>query len=428
MIRILEYGQVPNSEIFSRSESGADIAGTVRDIIDNVRKNGDAALKEYTLRFDKVELKDITVSKEEIEKARAEVEPRFIEVLEKAAANIRAYHEKQLRSGYEIRREDGTILGQRITPVDRAGLYVPGGTAAYPSTVLMDSIPAKIAGCGEVVMTTPPGKDGSINPAILAAASVAGVDRIFKVGGAQAIAAMACGTETVPKVDKIVGPGNAFVAEAKRQVYGTVSIDMIAGPSEILIVSDGKSDPRFAAADLLSQAEHDKMASAVLVTDSMEFAQAVSLELERQIPQLLRAEIARTSIDNNGKIIVCDTLERAVEISNEIAPEHLELCVDDPFAYLDKVRHAGSVFMGRNCPEAVGDYFAGPNHTLPTSGTARFSNPLNVDDFVKKTQYTWYSPEALKETKDDIAYFARQEGLTGHARSVLIRFEDGEDQ
>ena len=287
----------------------------------------------------------------------------------------------------------------------------------------MDSIPAKIAGCKEVVMVTPPNAEGKINPVILAAAKIAGIDKIFKVGGAQAIAALAYGTESVPKVDKIVGPGNAFVAEAKKQVFGQVSIDMIAGPSEILIVADGKTNPRFAAADLLSQAEHDKMASAVLVTDSMELAEAVRDELEVQIPQLLRSEIARASIDNNGKIIVADTLDEVIAISNEIAPEHLELCVDNPFDYLDKIRHAGSIFMGRNCPEALGDYFAGPNHTLPTSGTARFSSPLSVDDFVKKTQYTYYTADALKKVAFDVAYFAEQEGLTAHAKSATIRVE-----
>ena len=301
---------------------------------------------------------------------------------------------------------------------------MPGGTAAYPSTVPMDSIPAKIAGCKEVVMVTPPSADGKVNPVILAAAKIAGVDKIFKVGGAQAIAALAYGTESIPKVDKIVGPGNAFVAEAKKQVFGQVSIDMIAGPSEILIVADGNSNPKHIAADLLSQAEHDKMASAVLVTDSMDLANKVSNELEVQIPLLKRSEIARESIDNNGKIIVADNLNAAIEISNEIAPEHLELCVDNPFDYLDSIRHAGSIFMGRNCPEALGDYFAGPNHTLPTSGTAKFSSPLSVDDFVKKTQYTYYTKDALKRVAKDVAFFAEKEGLTAHARSATIRTEE----
>ncbi len=423
MIKILNIKEVSNDEIFARTSQAADISSTVSEIIENVKTNGDKALAEYTLKFDKTDLKDFAVSEEEINEAVSMTDPKFIDVLEKSAANIRAFHEKQKRTGFEIRKDDGTVIGQKITPVDRAGLYVPGGTAAYPSTVLMDSIPAKIAGCREVVMVTPPGKDGKVNPAILAAAHVAGVDRIFKVGGAQAIAALAYGTESIPKVDKIVGPGNAFVAEAKKQVFGIVSIDMIAGPSEILIVADGKSEPRFVAADLLSQAEHDKMASAVLVTDSAELAGKVSSELERQIPLLERAEIARASIDTNGKIIVAENLEQVIDIANEIAPEHLELCVDDPFAYLDKIRHAGSVFMGRFCPEPLGDYFAGPNHTLPTGGTAKFSNPLSVDDFVKKTQYTYYTKEALKEVADDVALFARTEGLTAHARSIESRFE-----
>lgn len=424
MIKILKYNEVSNEEIFARTEQKTDIGGIVADIIANVRKNGDAALKEYTAKFDKTELEDLCVSKEEMEEALRLVEPKFLEILEKAALNIRKFHAKQVRQGFEIKEADGTVIGQKITPVDKAGLYVPGGTAAYPSTVLMDSIPAKIAGCPQVVITTPPGKDGKVNPAILAAAHVAGVDRIYKVGGAQAIAALAYGTETIPKVDKIVGPGNAFVAEAKKQVFGAVSIDMIAGPSEILVVSDGKSNPKYVAADLLSQAEHDKMASAVLVTDSEELAQAVSDELERQIPLLDRAEIARASIDTNGKIIVAETIDTVIEIANEIAPEHLELCVDDPFKYLPAIRHAGSIFMGRMCPEALGDYFAGPNHTLPTSGTAKFSNPLSVDDFVKKTQYTYYTKEALSEVAYDIAYFAEKEGLTAHAKSAVIRFEE----
>ena len=328
-----------------------------------------------------------------------------------------------MRNSFVINDEDGILMGQKIIPIDRAGLYVPGGTAAYPSTVLMDAIPAKIAGCPEVVMVTPPNAEGKINPVILAAASIAGVDKIFKVGGAQAVAALAYGTESVPKVDKIVGPGNAFVAEAKKQVFGRVSIDMIAGPSEILIVADGTTNPRFAAADLLSQAEHDRLASAVLVTDSYDLALAVQVELEVQIPKLERAEIARASIDNNGKIIVAENLRQAIDIANEIAPEHLELCVDNPFDYLDAIRHAGSIFMGKNCPEALGDYLAGPNHTLPTSGTARFSSPLSVDDFIKKTQYTYFTKDALARVAQDVAYFARAEGLTAHAKSAVIRTE-----
>ena len=424
MIRILKYSDVDANEVFARVEPKMDVSGIVSDILASVKRDGDAALFAYTEKFDKAVLKTLLVSKEEIDEALSLVEPRFLNILHRAAANIRAFHEKQVRTSFIINTEPGIVIGQKIIPVDKAGLYVPGGTAAYPSTVLMDAIPAKIAGVREVVMVTPPGKDGKVNPAILAAASVAGIDKIFKVGGAQAIAALAFGTESIPKVDKIVGPGNAFVAEAKKQVYGQVSIDMIAGPSEILIVADGKTNPRHAAADLLSQAEHDKLASAVLVTDCMDFAKAVQAELEKQIPLLDRAEIARASIDNNGKIIVADDLKNAIEIANEIAPEHLELCVDNPFDLLDSIRHAGSIFMGRNCPEALGDYFAGPNHTLPTSGTAKFSSPLSVDDFVKKTQYTYYTKDALTAVAEDVAFFATKEGLTGHAKSAMVRSED----
>ncbi len=424
MIRILRYNEVSNEEIFSRKQPAVDVASIVSDIISNVRANGDKALFEYTEKFDKVTLSSLLVSEDEMNEALEEIDPYFLDVLNKAADNIKQYHLMQRRKGFEINKDNGIVLGQRIIPVDRAGLYVPGGTAAYPSTVLMDSIPAKIAGVPDVIMVTPPSKDGKIAPAILAAAHVAGIDRIYKVGGAQAIAALAYGTETIPPVDKIVGPGNAFVAEAKRQVFGKVSIDMIAGPSEILIVSDSKSDPRYLAADLLSQAEHDKMASAVLVTDSIVLAEQVAEELEKQIPLLERAEIAKASIENNGKIIVAKDISASIDIANEIAPEHLELCVDDPFSYLEKIRHAGSVFLGRMCPEPVGDYFAGPNHTLPTSGSAKFSNPLSVDDFIKKTQYIYYDKEALRDAANDIAFFASKEGLGAHARSVLIRFED----
>ena len=424
MIKILKFSQVKPEEVFARVENTVNVEGIVADIIANVRKSGDKALFEYCEKFDKCKLTSLQVTQEEIDEAVAAVEPKFLDILRRAADNIRAFHSRQVRNSFILNEQNGIVIGQKIIPVDRAGLYVPGGTAAYPSTVLMDSIPAKLAGCPEVVMVTPPGADGKINPVILAAASIAGIDKIFKLGGAQAIAALAYGTESVPKVDKIVGPGNAFVAEAKKQVFGTVSIDMIAGPSEILIVADGKTNPRCAAADLLSQAEHDKLASAVLVTDSMDLALAVQAELEKQIPQLLRADIARASIDNNGKIIVADNLMQAIEISNEIAPEHLELLVDNPFDYLDSIRHAGSVFMGRNCPEALGDYFAGPNHTLPTSGTARFSSPLSVDDFIKKTQYTYYTRDALAKVAQDVAYFATQEGLTGHAKSAVIRMEE----
>ncbi len=426
MIRIMKYGQVPNAEIFARAVSAADVSGAVSDIIADVRARGDQALLDYTARFDGARLDALLVSAEEMEQALSEVEPEFLRILNTAAENIRAFHSHQVRSSFVINEKNGVVLGQRVIPIDRVGLYVPGGTAAYPSSVLMNAIPAKIAGCREVVIVTPPGKDGRLPSAILAAAKVAGVDRIFKVGGAQAVAALAYGTETVPRVDKIVGPGNAYVAEAKRQVFGQVSIDMIAGPSEILVVADAKSDARFVAADLLSQAEHDRLASAVLVTDSQALAEAVQAEIERQLPLLEREAIARASIDNNGKIIVADTLDAAIEISNEIAPEHLELCVDNPFDYLNQIRHAGSVFLGRNCPEALGDYYAGANHTLPTSGTARFSSPLSVDDFVKKSQFTYYTADGLREVAEDVAYFARKEGLTAHARSAVIRTEESE--
>lgn len=426
MIRIYPYGEVPNQEIFARTEPTANVSDIVTEIIQDVRRRGDEALLEYTKKFDKAELTNLQVTEEEFQEALSSFDPRLKQVLQRAASNISKFHSRQKRNSFILNEDDGIVMGQKVIPIDRVGLYVPGGTAAYPSTVLMDTLPARIAGVKEIVMVTPPNAQGKVNPAILAAARIAGVDKIFKVGGSQAIAALAYGTESIPKVDKIVGPGNAFVAEAKRQVYGQVSIDMIAGPSEILIVSDGKTDPRHVAADLLSQAEHDKLASAVLVTDSMELAKAVQAELEIQIPKLERAEIARVSIDNNGKIIVADNLNKAIEIANEIAPEHLELCVDQPFDYLSKVRHAGSVFMGRNCPEALGDYLAGPNHTLPTSGTARFSSPLSVDDFVKKMQYTYFTRDALANVADDVAYFARAEGLTGHARSALIRTREEE--
>ena len=424
MIRIYQYGEVPNQEIFARTEPTANVSGIVSEIIQDVRRRGDEALLEYTKKFDKAELESLEVTEAEFEEALSSFDPKLKQVLQRAATNISKFHSRQKRNSFILSDEDGIVMGQKVIPIERAGLYVPGGTAAYPSTVLMDALPARIAGVKEVVMVTPPNAQGKVNPAILAAARIAGVDKIYKVGGAQAIAALAYGTESIPKVDKIVGPGNAFVAEAKRQVFGLVSIDMIAGPSEILIVSDGKTDPRHAAADLLSQAEHDKLASAVLVTDSMELAKAVQTELEVQIPQLERAEIARASIDNNGKIIVADNLDKAIDIANEIAPEHLELCVEQPFDYLSKVRHAGSVFLGRNCPEALGDYLAGPNHTLPTSGTARFSSPLSVDDFVKKMQYTYFTRDALENVAQDVAYFARAEGLTGHARSALIRTQE----
>ena len=442
MIRILKFGEMSADEVFARTESEVDVAGIVSDIIDDVKANGDEALKRYTKKFDgaDMDLFGLELSEEEKSAALAELaekEPDLPCILAKAAANIVKFHSRQVRSGFLINDTEGVVIGQKVMPLERAGLYVPGGTAAYPSTVLMDSIPALIAGCKEIIMVTPPNADGSVNGAIVAAAAAAsaaadpkdagrgitGRVRIFRAGGAQAIAALAYGTETVPKVDKIVGPGNAFVAEAKKQVFGKVAIDMIAGPSEILVIADSKSDPVNLAADLLSQAEHDKNASAVMITDSEDLAKSVQAEIERQLPKLEREEIARASIEINGKIIIAGSIDEAIDISNEIAPEHLELCVDDPFGILDRVRHAGSVFMGRNCPEALGDYFAGPNHTLPTSGTARFSSPLSVDDFVKKMQYTYYTGSAVSKVADDIAAFAKVEGLTGHAASILTRKE-----
>ena len=424
MIKILTYGEVSNDEIFARVTPTVNVEEIVAEILATVKRDGDKALFAYTEKFDKAKLDALAVTPAERAEAMAAVDPAFLTILRRAAENIRAYHTKQLREGYAIKEADGTVVGQRVIPIDRAGLYVPGGTAAYPSTVLMDAIPAKIAGCKEVIMVTPPLADGRVNPVILAAAEIAGIDRIFKVGGAQAIAALAFGTESVPRVDKIVGPGNAFVAEAKKQVFGTVSIDMIAGPSEILVVADKTANPVHVAADLLSQAEHDKLASAVLITDSKALAESVSDELEKQIPLLARAEIARASIDNNGKIIVVENLDTAIDISNELAPEHLELVVADPFRYLEQVRHAGSVFMGHYCPEALGDYLAGPNHTLPTSGTARFFSPLSVDDFVKKMQYTYYTKEAFDRVARDVAYFATKEGLTAHAKSATVRLDE----
>ncbi len=424
MIKIFEFGKTDNSKIFARVSPKLDVEKIVSDILLNVKEKGDKALKEYTERFDKAKLESLEVSKEEIDNAFKSIDKEFIRVLERAKKNITKFHLKQVRKGFKIKEKNGIIIGQKITPIERAGLYVPGGTASYPSTVLMDAIPAKIAGCKEVVMVTPPDGEGKINPVILASARIAGVDKIFKVGGAQAIGALAYGTESIPKVDKIVGPGNAFVAEAKKQVFGLVSIDMIAGPSEIMVVADGKSDAKIVASDMLSQAEHDKMASAVLVTDSKELAKKVSEELERQIPLLPRKDIARASIDDNGKIIIAENLGLAIKVANEIAPEHLELLVDNPFDYLDKIENAGSVFMGRYCPEALGDYLAGTNHTLPTSGTARFSSPLSVDDFIKKTQFTYYTKKGLQSVYKDVAYFAEKEGLTAHANSATVRFED----
>ena len=423
MIKILEYDKLNDLEIIASPKPINDVSAVVSEILEKVKNEGDAALRYYAQKFDKAVIGELRVSEEEIAAALSQVEPEFLQILERSAQNIREFHEKQKREGFEIKREGGVILGQKVTPIERVGLYVPGGTAAYPSTVLMDAIPAKIAGCEKVMMVTPPNKEGKIPAVILAAAKIAGVDEIYKVGGAQAIGALAFGTESIPKADKIVGPGNAFVAEAKKQVFGRVSIDMIAGPSEILGVADGENEPRHLAADLLSQAEHDKNASAVLVTDSMTLAKGVQGAIEELLEGMERREIARASIENNGKIILVKDIFEGINVANAIAPEHLELCLADPFSYLPKVKHAGSVFLGKNCPEAIGDYYAGMNHTLPTCGTARFSSPLSVDDFVKKTQYAYYPAEALAKVADEVAYFARKEGLTGHAKSATIRSE-----
>ncbi len=420
MIRIIKGGEA----LPKREEAVMqNVETAVKNIIDDVRARGDEALLEYSRRFDCPQLDALQVTEQEIEEACAKVSPEVMAALNKAAENIRAFHSLQKREGFRVQKGD-VILGQRITPIEKAGIYVPGGTACYPSTVLMDSIPASIAGVSEIVMATPAGKDGTILPEVLAAAKIAGVTKIFKMGGAQAIAALAYGTESVPKVDKIVGPGNIYVATAKRMVFGQVGIDMVAGPSEILIVADSSAKPRVVAADMLSQAEHDVMASSILVTSSEELAKAVQAELEEQIPALPRRDICRRSIDENSFIVVVDSIEKAIEISNSIAPEHLELCVEDPFALLDLVKHAGSIFMGNSAPEALGDYLAGPNHTLPTSGTARFSSPLSVDDFIKKSSFTYYSYDALKQVKDDIAAIANKEGLQAHAKSATIRFEE----
>ncbi len=422
MIQILNYTEAAKAKILSRSMSNSGVERSVAEIIAEVRKNGDSALRAYSEKFDRVTLDTLEVSEQEKAAAYASVAPELLAVMERAAANIRAYHEKQLRSSYMFTGKDGIVLGQRVMALQRVGVYVPGGTASYPSTVLMDCIPAKLAGVEELIMVSP-ATGGAISPVILAAAQLAGVDRIFKLGGAQAIAALAYGTESVPRVDKIVGPGSAYVAEAKKQVFGQVAIDMIAGPSEILVIADGGANASFVAADLLSQAEHDRMATAILLTDCEALAASVQRELETQLASLPRQQIARASIEQNGKIILTDSIAQAITLANELAPEHLELSVDAPFDYLDQIKNAGSVFLGRYSCESLGDYYAGPNHTLPTMGTARFSSPLGVDDFVKKSSFTYYTKDALLRAADDIARFAESEGLHAHARAVTIRKE-----
>lgn len=422
MIKIYEFDKLSKDEILTRAIlSEADIDAAVNAVLADVRQNGDDALRRYTKRFDGAALDALLVTEAELDAAMAAVEQGFLETLKQAAENIRAFHSRQAHNDFVITDQPGVVMGQRYTPIESVGVCVPSTPVAFPSTVLMDVIPAKIAGVEEIIMATAPAPDGSIPAAALAAAKIAGVTKILKCGGAQAVAAMAYGTESVPKVDKIVGPGGAFVAAAKRKVFGLVSIDMIAGPSEILVLADGKSDPKWVAADLLSQAEHDHLSSAVLVTDSPALARAVQAELETQLEALPRRDTARESIDSNGKIIVTDSLEKAVEAVNRIAPEHLELCVDEPFALLPRIRNAGSIFLGRSTPEALGDYFAGPNHTLPTAGTARFSSPLGVDDFVKRSSFLYYTQDALNAVSPQIQHFARQEGLEAHARSVAAR-------
>lgn len=421
MIRIIKSDNVTKEEILCRVETPVNVGPAVDEVLENVRVNGDKAIIEYAKKFDKADIDAVLVSQEEIDEALASVDEKFISIIKQASENIRDFHKRQVRGDFVTNTRCGVVLGQKVIPLSRVGLYVPGGTASYPSTVLMNCIPAKLAGVGEIIMATPPKSDGKVPAVILAAAHIAGVDKVFKMGGAQAVAAMAYGTQSVPAVDKIVGPGNIYVATAKSKVRGICDIDMIAGPSEILVIADKNSSEELVAADMLSQAEHDKLAAAILITDSEELAEKVSAQLEEQIPLLPRSEIARASIDDHGRIIVTDSIEKAIEIANLIAPEHLELCVDKPFDLLDKVKNAGSVFLGRNTPESVGDYFAGTNHTLPTSGTARFSSPLSVDDFVKTTQFIYYSDDALMNEGESIAYFAEKEGLSAHARAVTKR-------
>jgi len=425
MIPIVDSAAAPREEMLRRGgwENNRDVEQAVAEIIAQVRLRGDAALRDYAARFDRAELKELRVGEEELDAAWEGTEPAFRTVLEQAAERIRAFHRTQLRQDREDTREDGVVLGQRFTPIARVGLYVPGGAAAYPSSVLMNAIPAMLAGCSRIVMVTPPQPDGGVSQDILTAARVAGITEIYKTGGAQAVAALAFGTESLPRVDKIVGPGNIYVATAKRQVFGQVAIDMIAGPSEILVIADSSANPRYVAADLLSQAEHDPLAAAVLISTERALAEQVAEELERQLSSLPRAEIARRSLTGQGKIIVVPDLAEAVDMANEIAPEHLELCVADPFALLSQVKNAGSIFLGHDTPEALGDYWAGPNHVLPTAGTARFSGPLSVDDFIKRSSYIRYTPEALKTAAAPVIAFAEREGLSAHAASLRVRRE-----
>lgn len=417
------YGQLLKDLKEREEEVSNDVLVAVTDIINNVNKKGDKALIEYSEKFDKVKLSQMEVSEEELNECFNKVDKEFIKNLEEAKANIEYYHNVQKSRGFILNKDKGVFLGQRVLPLDSVGVYVPGGTAAYPSSVLMNVIPAKVAGVSEIIMTTPPSKDGGINPYIGVAAKIAGVKKIYKVGGAQAIAALAYGTETIPKVDKIVGPGNIFVAVAKRLVYGKVDIDMIAGPSEILVIADESANPAYLAADLMSQAEHDKLASSILVTTSEKLYKEVEIELSKQVETLERKEIILESLKNNGKVILCNTIDECIEISNKVAPEHLELMVNNPMELLGKVKHAGSVFLGHNTPEPIGDYFGGTNHVLPTSGTARFFSALSVDSFIKKSSFLYYSEEAIKEDGEKIINIANKEGLTAHANSVKVRLK-----
>lgn len=426
MIRKIKADGVQEVEFLAKlgersRNTNKDVTETVSEIINNVMMNGDKAVREYTIKFDGKAPDTFEVPKEELTSLTANCDPEFIATLKKAADNIRNFHERQKQQSWLTTKDNGVIMGQRIRGLKRVGLYVPGGTAAYPSSVLMNAIPAKIAGVSELIMVTPPGKDGKPNPDIMAAAAIAGVDRVFLMGGAQAVAALAYGTESVPKVDKIVGPGNIFVATAKKLLYGTVDIDMIAGPSEILVLADESANPKFLAADLMSQAEHDKLASAILITTSDKLAEDTIKEIYRQVEELSRKDIIEYSLDNYGVIIVCDTMERAIELANELAPEHLEVCCENPMEYVGKLDNAGSVFLGNYSPEPLGDYFAGPNHVLPTSGTARFFSPLSVDTFVKKSSFIYYTEDALQNDSDDIIRFANTEGLTAHANSIIVR-------
>lgn len=421
----IEYAakDIPESFSADRKTEQPDVTAAVAGILQGVKQRGDEALRAYTLQFDGADIKNFCVPQEDVEAAKAQVGEEFLGVLQRAAGNIKAFHQKQVRQGFVAAEKTGIVMGQRVLPLARVGLYVPGGTAPYPSTVLMTAIPAQIAGVKRIVMVTPPGKDGKVDAGILAAASVAGVTDIYRVGGAQAVAALAFGTQSIPRVDKIVGPGNLYVATAKRMVYGTVDIDMIAGPSDILVVADNSANPAWVAADMLGQAEHDPLAAAVLVTTSETLAKQVQQQLAAQLPKLERAEVAGQSLHNNGRIIVVQNMQAALGVANAFAPEHLELCVEQPFALLGEVQNAGSIFLGHHTPEALGDYFAGPNHTLPTEGTARFSSPLSVDDFVKKSSYLYYTAQSLAAAGPDVVSFAQREGLGAHANSVCIRLD-----